>query len=466
MSVIKKPDLKIFAQDAKTGEIESFPDILRGWGITLERTAGKPPLEWFNAIGKRVDEWLMYLTQRGVAEWDASLSYPKTAIVQFNNIVYVSVKETKGEQPDKSQASWSTLGLFLGLDKYSTTAAMNLELNKKFDKANISGVKGNDNDKVPSLNLFTTEIGKLQPKGEYASGLIFSVVSDYTRMQSPSLSYRAVITDAGSFMVINGATSNQVFGFNASGELISGKVPVERLTGLSQTTGSSKTAVMSQDAATKAFQPVGNYADGDKYTATTAQCSIKPNDNYGLLIQSAGVAGVWSNETNNWVWSFSSRGTLTAGAVPFERLTGVSTDANGMVRTGNSTALTTADRTVSLGTSTTLVATQKLVNDVNSKLIGVGQTWRHMHATGERKANIVYTNDKGRATGISVTYRTESGNSLAALTVKINGFPMARQVSRYSESEKAVNITMIVPPGATYEVVDVAGALYLWGELS
>lgn len=59
-----------------------------------------------------------------------------------------------------------------------------LDLNKKFDKANISGVKGNDNDKVPSLHLFTTEIGKLavigysyskiesdgryQPKGNYA----------------------------------------------------------------------------------------------------------------------------------------------------------------------------------------------------------------------------------------------------------------------------------------------------------
>ncbi|QPB11982.1 hypothetical protein [Providencia phage PSTCR3] len=50
---------------------------------------------------------------------------------------------------------------------YVTTAAMNLELNKKFDKANISGQKGNDNDKVPSLNLFTTEIGKLQPSGSY-----------------------------------------------------------------------------------------------------------------------------------------------------------------------------------------------------------------------------------------------------------------------------------------------------------
>ncbi|WP_272693174.1 phage tail protein [Providencia sp. PROV077] len=64
------------------------------------------------------------------------------------------------------------------------SAQTKLDLNKKFDKANISGQKGNDNDKVPSLNLFTTETDKLaaigysyskiesdgryQPKGNYA----------------------------------------------------------------------------------------------------------------------------------------------------------------------------------------------------------------------------------------------------------------------------------------------------------
>lgn len=96
MSVIKKPDLKIFAQDAKTGEIETFPDVLRGWGITLERTAGKPPLEWFNAIGKRVDEWLMYLTQRGLAEWDSTVDYPKDALVQHSSVFLCCIKSNKG----------------------------------------------------------------------------------------------------------------------------------------------------------------------------------------------------------------------------------------------------------------------------------------------------------------------------------------------------------------------------------
>lgn len=222
MSIQNKPDYKVFASDAKSGEIETFPDILRGWGVTIDRTGEIPPMEWFNAIGKRVDEWLMYLTQRGVAEWDSSLDYPKTAITQFNNVFYISTKATKGEQPDRSQASWVTLGLFLGLDKYSTTAAMNLELNKKFDKANISGVKGNDNDKVPSLNLLTGEIGKLQPKGDYLkvgdggwmkdSGVSVDTggkLSNY-RLNSIGYAYSSLLTDA--YMGTNHLFFN-VFGY-------------------------------------------------------------------------------------------------------------------------------------------------------------------------------------------------------------------------------------------------------------
>ncbi|EJD6045566.1 phage tail-collar fiber domain-containing protein [Providencia sp. PROV060] len=48
------------------------------------------------------------------------------------------------------------------------SAQTKLDLNKKFDKANISSVLGNANDKVPSLNLLATELGKKQPKGDYA----------------------------------------------------------------------------------------------------------------------------------------------------------------------------------------------------------------------------------------------------------------------------------------------------------
>ena len=145
MSIQNKPDYKIFASGAKTGEIDLFPDILRGWGVTIDQTGEVPPMEWFNALGKRVDEWLLYLTQRGIPEWDSSLDYPKTAVVQFDNVIYISKKENKGEQPNNSQTSWATLGDFLGLDK----------LDDKLDKSAVVQETGNSTTQVMSQKAVT-----------------------------------------------------------------------------------------------------------------------------------------------------------------------------------------------------------------------------------------------------------------------------------------------------------------------
>ncbi|HHO0144933.1 TPA: cell envelope integrity protein TolA [Providencia stuartii] len=79
-------------------------------------------------------------------------------------------------------------------------------------------------------------------------------------------------------------------------------------------------------------QVAGNYADGTKYTTIGDQCSIKPNETYGLIIQNSGVSGMWSNEANSWLWNFSTKGTLVAGNIPYDRLTGVTTDNNGFVK--------------------------------------------------------------------------------------------------------------------------------------
>ncbi|MBQ0313648.1 phage tail protein [Providencia rettgeri] len=91
-----------------------------------------------------------------------------------------------GIQPDpkKTNQLAEAISQIIGSGNYASTAYVDNGLNKKIDKANISGQKGNDNDKVPSLHLFTTEIGKLavigysyskiesdgryQPKGNYA----------------------------------------------------------------------------------------------------------------------------------------------------------------------------------------------------------------------------------------------------------------------------------------------------------
>ncbi|CRL46226.1 hypothetical protein SGGMMB4_04662 [Sodalis glossinidius str. 'morsitans'] len=39
MTIVKKTDFTLFASEAKTGEVDTFPNLLRGWGVTLEQTA-------------------------------------------------------------------------------------------------------------------------------------------------------------------------------------------------------------------------------------------------------------------------------------------------------------------------------------------------------------------------------------------------------------------------------------------
>ncbi len=115
MPIIKKPDYNIFASEAKTGEIVDFPNLLRGWGVTLDQTAGKPPMEWFNALQKRTDEWLTYLSQRGLPEWQNALDYPKDAVVQFGGKFYVAKKNTKNAQPDRTQNDWALFSDAIGV---------------------------------------------------------------------------------------------------------------------------------------------------------------------------------------------------------------------------------------------------------------------------------------------------------------------------------------------------------------
>ncbi|OWO79305.1 phage tail protein [Photorhabdus luminescens] len=169
MSIVNKPDYKVFAQDAKSGEIETFPDVLRGWGITLDRTAGKPPLEWFNSAGKRVDEWLMYLSQRGLAEWDSTVDYPQYAVVQQSGKFYVAINENREQQPDHSQSAWKLMSDFLGapksvLDALNTKQekgdyATNSALKTVNDNANSRLAKNQNGADIPDKNAFVKNLG-------------------------------------------------------------------------------------------------------------------------------------------------------------------------------------------------------------------------------------------------------------------------------------------------------------------
>ncbi len=182
MSVMNKPDYKIFAQDAKSGEYVAFPDILRGWGITLDQYNGFPPMELFNSAAKRIDEWLMYLTQRGLPEWDAAVDYPKDAMIHHAGVYYVSLKVTKGEQPNNSQASWKRLTEFLGVDgklakdqngadiPNKNTFISNLGLGEAA-KSGISHTTGTSKTNVMSQDGVTKALnGKLDKTGGVLTG--------------------------------------------------------------------------------------------------------------------------------------------------------------------------------------------------------------------------------------------------------------------------------------------------------
>lgn len=116
MNIQDKPDYKVFASEARGGEVTDFPNLERGWGETIDKTEKIPPMEWFNLVGKRADEWLLYLTQRGVAEWDAKVKYPQYAMCQLGGKFYIAVEENENRNPVTSQAVWIDLAKYLGVD--------------------------------------------------------------------------------------------------------------------------------------------------------------------------------------------------------------------------------------------------------------------------------------------------------------------------------------------------------------
>lgn len=106
MALVNKPDESIFASSAKQGEVDNFPDLLRGWGVTFDQTQGIPPMEWFNFLFKRLDEKHTYLMQRGLPEWSATQDYTKGSCVQFDGVSYRALKNSKNNSPNESDSQY------------------------------------------------------------------------------------------------------------------------------------------------------------------------------------------------------------------------------------------------------------------------------------------------------------------------------------------------------------------------
>lgn len=111
MAIYNKPDESVFASSAKQGEVNSFPDIGRGWGVSFDQTGGIPPMEWFNFLFKRNDEKFGYLFQRGLPEWSETQEYPVGALVQYKNLTYKAKKANTNTKPDQADSlDWQRWG--------------------------------------------------------------------------------------------------------------------------------------------------------------------------------------------------------------------------------------------------------------------------------------------------------------------------------------------------------------------
>jgi hypothetical protein len=106
MTQYNRPNETVFASGAKPGELESFPDITRGWGVTFDQTTGIPPMEWFNALFKRSDEAVRYLLQRGIGEWSSTEDYPIDAHVQEGGKIWKAKVGSVGKRPSLNPTEW------------------------------------------------------------------------------------------------------------------------------------------------------------------------------------------------------------------------------------------------------------------------------------------------------------------------------------------------------------------------
>lgn len=129
-------------------------------------------------------------------------------------------------------------------------------------------------------------------------------------------------------------------------------------------------------------------------------------------------------------------------------------------------AIPNSKKTSNLGTSTDLVATQKLVNDVANQAashgIGYGQKW--VDVTSQRSVDTNYVNNTGKPIFISI-YSNHSALGSKSIKVSIDGL-----VATYADTDGAtdVPINLLVPVGSTYKVeltAFILGTHVFWTEL-
>ncbi len=202
-------------------------------------------------------------------------------------IIAVLTKAGMQPNPQKKNQLAEAIGLIIGSGNYATSGDLTLGLSKKIDKTSIAHQLGNDTDKVASLHLVTTELGKKaplnvadgklakdqngadipdkpkfienlglpeksQPKGDYADGKAFqSLLGDGASIAELSGKFVLALKEDGSVGLYS--SNNKRYLWYISGG------------NLKQEIGSDSGGIMSQKAVTDALNhltPLSSFTSG------------------------------------------------------------------------------------------------------------------------------------------------------------------------------------------------------------
>ncbi|MCW2254377.1 WD40 repeat protein [Providencia alcalifaciens] len=160
------------------------------------------------------------------------------------------------------------------------------------------------------------------------NGNRFKTIATNVSISPPEGNISLVLQNDGTLFMWDGAKS--IFRISSSGEITTGSMSYSRLINVPivQVIGTSITSFMSQKAVTDALSGL---ADGKRFKVSATNSSIlPPSGNISLVLQDDGTLFTWNGTTS--MFSIAPDGRLLKGAIPFERLTGVTVDSNGNVK--------------------------------------------------------------------------------------------------------------------------------------
>lgn len=406
----------------------------QGFGqITMLPVAagGLPPKgQDFNGILNQISENIVYQSQGGrfkfSPEYAESIGgYPKGAILQSDDEKkeYQSLidnNKVNFNTESNISASWELVGA-----KYAIKTEVDLALLKKFDKENISGSLGNDNNKVPSLNLLTTEVGKLQPKGSYQeAGYSYSKTESDGKYQ-PKGNY-APAGDYATNTALNNGLNNKL-------------------------NSSLSYSITNNDViwnGTHAFKEQVGIGDlgmqGKRMWVSLSGVSLNPTGESFYSV-------AWPTKSGTLITSADITPVTGSSSSLIMNQNGVT---NELAKKLDKTSIVQ-----SVGNSTTSALSQ---NATTNLLFGVNQSYSDF--TSQRSIETVYTNTTGKSIVVIITSKPSvaTSNALSAYVDNIRVF--SQTIGGGTNLTKTITASFIVPAGSKYKASS-SVAIDKWVEL-